>query len=182
MIYSENENLREFQNTPKKVRNVRKFPEPKKERKNLSDQDIKIFQPTPKKNFEKKSENPTSENSLNKLKISKSAEKRRIVKKDSMKSKEIFTKMSSSPAPIISDEIFEDKLQKIATQPHLISESNHLEEPKKVHFTENTLKNLPRSPVLKTSNTSNSSTPTPNIPDEIHIRRLYKARLNIKNK
>ena len=179
MIYSENQNLREFQNTPKKVRNVRKFPEPKKDEQNLANQDMKIFQPPTKKIYENRSKNSTSESSLNKLKISKSAEKRRIIKKDLMKSKEIFTKMSSSPAPIISDEIFEDKLKKIATQPDLISKSNYLEDLKKLHFTENALKSLPRSPVSKTSNTSNSSTPTPNVPDEIHIRRLYKARLNI---
>ena len=121
----------------------------------------------------------TLENPLNKLTIFKSSEKRRIVKKDLVKSKEIFTKTFSSPAPVISDEIFEEKLQKIITQPPPNSESNYLEEPKKVHFTENTIKSLPRSSVSKTSKSSNTSTPTPNVPDEIHIRRLYKARLNI---
>ena len=178
MIYSENQNLREFQNTPKKVRNVRKFPEPK-EQKNPANQDMKIFQPSTKKVFEKRSMKRTLENPLNKLTILKSSENRRIVKKDLVKSKEIFTKTSSSPASVISDEIFKEKLQKIITQPPSNSESNYLEELKKVHFTVNALKSLPRSPVLKTSNTSNSSTPTPNVPDEIHIRRLYKARLNI---
>lgn len=179
MIYSANENLREFQNTPKKLRNVRKFPEPKKDEQNLANQDMKIFQPPTKKVFEKRLMKRTLENPLNKLTILKSSEKRRIVKKDLVKSKDIFTKSSSSPAPVISDEIFEEKLQKIITQPPSNSESNYLEEPKKVHLTENAVKSLPRSPVLKTSNTSNSSTPTPNVPDEIHIRHLYKARLNI---
>ena len=178
MIISENENLREFQKTPKKVRNVRKFPEPKKERKNHSNQDIKIFQPTAKKIFEKISKKRTSENPLNKLKISKSSEKRRIVKKDLLKSKEIFTKISSSPTHVISDEIIEEKSQKITIQAPATLESNYLEELKNLHITENALKGLPRSPVSKTSKSSNTSTPTPNIPDEIHIRRLYKARLN----
>ena len=139
---------------------------------------MKNFQPRTIKNFEKRSTKRTLENPLSKRKISNASEKRRIVKKDLMKPKEIFTKISNSPTPVISNEIFEDKLQKITTQPPSNSESNYSEEPKKVHFTENAVKSLPRSSVLKTSKSSNSSTPTPNVPDEIHIRRLYKARLN----